>query len=95
MRPPSYRCCQTVFTHGRFLHQCRMSQAERDEINYPDSPPGIEWRRVPRRDGKMWERKVKPRHVRSSVPEGHVLLDRHMVHVNVLGALNGNSFKTR
>lgn len=60
MGPPSYRCCQTVYVHGRFMHPCKMSPAERDEINNPEDYPGIEWRREAYKDGRKWRRVIKP-----------------------------------
>jgi hypothetical protein len=39
-----------------------MSANERDEINNPEDHPGVSWRLAPYKNGKRWERVVKPKY---------------------------------
>lgn len=62
MGPPNYRCCTPFFYTGQFIHMCKMAAAERDEINHPEEHPGVSWRLAPYKNGKRWERVIKPKY---------------------------------
>lgn len=60
MQWPNYRCCSPGVIEGRLFHVCKMSQADREEINNPEAYPDIMWVLNPYKSGKRWARVVKP-----------------------------------
>lgn len=78
-------------------HQCKLTQAEREEVNNPEEYPGISWTLERYKNGYMWVRKVKPTYGCSNDEQksgdcicagGHrhrptvIDLDKHMVDDN-------------
>lgn len=55
MHTHSFRCC-TLDSQGR--HQCRLSKADRDQINHPELYPGVRWELRQYKDGLQWHKVV-------------------------------------
>lgn len=55
MHTHSFRCC-TLDHNGQ--HQCRLSKADRDQINHPELHPGVRWELRQYKDGLQWHKVI-------------------------------------